>query len=234
MSSSMSPPWHRRPDPGDYTQAARPWWNSRSAPGTARHPRARRAVSVPRDAFVADVHRALSYADLQLPLGHGEVMMKPVVEGRMLQALEIAPGDSVLEIGSGSGFISACLGRLAREVLSLELHADLADSARARLATLGLDGNVRIETTDALAWNPDGDARFDAICITGAVADLAHASRFMQWLQPGGRLFVVRGHAPAMEAVLLHDEATGVRVQSLFETDLPYLAGAAPVPQFRL
>lgn len=222
------------PTQADYTQARETMVEQQVRPWDVLDMRVLDVLaSVPRDAFVADVHRALSYADLHIPLGHGEVMMKPVVEGRMLQALEIAPGDSVLEIGSGSGFISACLGRLAREVLSLELHADLADVARTRLTTLGLGGNVRIETTDALAWNPDGDARFDAICITGAVADLAHASQFMQWLQPGGRLFVVRGHAPAMEAVLLHNEAT-VRVQSLFETDLPYLAGAAPVPQFRL
>ncbi len=193
-------------------------------------------ATVPRDGFVPAAHRVLAYADLQLPIGHGEVMLKPVIEGRMLQALDIAPGDSVLEIGTGSGFTSACLGRLAREVLSLELHADLADTARARLLDHGLDGNVRIETADAMQWQPVGDGdgahHFDAICVTGAIATLP--SRFAQWLRPGGRMFLVHGLAPAMEAVLLRRQGDGLRTESLFETDLPYLIGAAPVPQFRL
>ncbi len=185
--------------------------------------------ALPRERFVADAHRALAYTDYELPLGHGETMMKPVVEGRMLQALALSPTDEVLEIGTGSGFITACLGRLAREVHSLELHADLADAARARLAAQGLDGNVRIEVADALAWT--STRRFDALCVTGAAASLP--ARFLEWLRPGGRLFVVRGQAPVMEAVLVRNEAGGRRIESLFETELPYLAGAEPAPQFR-
>lgn len=187
-------------------------------------------ATLPRHAFVAAGHRALAYADLPLPLAHGERMMKPVVEGRMLQALDLQPGDEVLEIGTGSGFISACLGHLAREVVSLERHADLADAARARLAETGLGRNVRIEVADAFAWT--GGRRFDAICVTGAVD--AIPPRFLEWLRPGGRLFVVRGRAPVMEAVLVRNDVNGPRIQSLFETDLPYLAGAAPVPTFAL
>src|SRR3546814_20752200 len=71
-------------------------------------------VRLPREAFVPETHRALAYADIELPLGHGERMMKPVVEGRALQALELQPGDEVLEIGTGSGLLAACLGRLAQ------------------------------------------------------------------------------------------------------------------------
>jgi protein-L-isoaspartate(D-aspartate) O-methyltransferase len=123
-------------------------------------------VMVPRDAFVPAAHRALAYADAALPLGHGESMMKPVVEGRVLQALEVQGGEDVLEIGTGSGFLTACLGRLAREVHSIELHPEFADAARARLDTMGLGGNVRIEAADAFAW--DTDRRYDAICVTGA------------------------------------------------------------------
>ena len=193
-------------------------------------------ATVPRDAFVPAAHRALAYADLQLPLGHGQVMLKPVVEGRMLQALELAPTDSVLEIGTGSGFISACLGRLAREVLSLELHADLAEAARARLAEHDLGGNVRIQTADAMHWDAAadnvGEHGFDAICVTGAIATLP--SRFAQWLRPGGRMFIVHGLAPAMEAIVVRREGDDLRTQSQFETDLPYLVGAAPVPRFQL
>ncbi len=188
---------------------------------------------LPREAFVAESYREVAYADLELPIGHGETMMKPVVEGRMLQALALQPGDEVLEIGTGSGFISACLGQLAGSVLSIERHADLAAAARARLDATGLGGNVAIEVADALAY--DTERRFDAVCVTGAVDTIPE--RFLQWLRPGGRLFVVRGRAPAMEAVLVRrdgDAVNATRPESLFETDLPYLAGAAPAPQFIL
>lgn len=188
-------------------------------------------ATLPREAFVAELHRPLAYADVALPIGHGEQMMKPVLEGRALQALLPQAGEDVLEIGAGSGFLAACLGRLARDVVALERHADLAEAARARLQAQGLS-NVRIETADAFAW--DGARRFDAICVSGAVD--AVPSRFLGWLRPGGRLFAVRGRAPAMEAVLVHragDAVNDVRVESLFETELPYLAGAAPAPEFK-
>jgi len=191
-------------------------------------------AKLPREDFVPAVHRNLAYTDLALPLAHGEAMMKPVLEGRALQALELAPGDDVLEIGTGSGFLSACLGRLAREVVSLERHADLADAARANLAAHGL-GNVNVITADAFSW--ENSRRFAAICVTGAVA--AIPPRFIEWLQPNGRMFIVRGRSPAMEAVLLRNQSGAPRIespaiQSLFETDLPYLAGAAPAPTFEL
>ena len=182
---------------------------------------------LPREAFVAESHRALAYADIELPLGNGQKMMKPVIEGRTLQALDLQPGDEVLEIGTGSGYLSACMGELAREVLSLEIDADLATTARARLDAAGLGNNVHIETADALTW--DTERRFDAICVTGAVDVIP--SRFAQWLRPGGRLFVIRGRSPVMEAVLVKADGT---TESLFETDIDYLRGAAPAPQFQL
>ncbi|HDS0924239.1 TPA: protein-L-isoaspartate O-methyltransferase [Stenotrophomonas maltophilia] len=183
---------------------------------------------LPREAFVADANRTLAYADVELPLGDGRKMMKPVIEGRTLQALNLQPGDEVLEIGTGSGYLSACMGALAREVLSLEIDPALAEAARARLDVTGLGTNVRIETADALTW--DTERRFDAICVTGAVESIP--ARFTQWLRPGGRLFVIRGHSPAMEAVLVN--ADGSISDSLFETDIDYLRGAAPAPQFHL
>ncbi|HEY0502055.1 MAG TPA: protein-L-isoaspartate O-methyltransferase [Lysobacter sp.] len=186
-------------------------------------------AALPREDFVPAAYRSLAYTDVPLPLAHGEMMMKPVVEGRALQALELAPGDDVLEIGTGSGFLTACLGRLAREVVSLERHADLAEAARANLAVHAI-GNVTVETADAFEYRTT--RRFAAICVTGAVA--AIPQRFIDWLQPDGRLFVVRGRSPAMEAVLLRNEVNAPRIQSLFETDLPYLVGAAPVPTFEL
>jgi protein-L-isoaspartate(D-aspartate) O-methyltransferase len=187
--------------------------------------------TLPRECFVAELHRTLAYADVALPIGHGEQMMKPVIEGRALQALLPQAGDEVLEIGTGSGFLAACLGHLARDVVSIERHADLAEAAQARLDAQGI-GNVRVEVADAFSWQTD--RRFDAICVSAAVDTIP--SRFVEWLRPGGRMFVVRGHAPAMEAVLVHREGDGVnglRIESLFETDLPYLVGAAPAPEFK-
>ena len=186
---------------------------------------------LPREAFVPEAQRALAYADLELPLGHGAQMMKPVVEGRMLQALQLKSGDSVLEVGTGSGYVSACLGALAREVVSLELVPELAAAARARLDAAGLGSNIRIDVADALQYAP-GERLFDAVCVTGAVAQVP--ARFLQWLRPGGRLFVVRGQAPAMEAVRIARTGTvnATATESLFETELGYLHGAEPVPQF--
>ncbi|MBD9370265.1 protein-L-isoaspartate O-methyltransferase [Xanthomonas sp. XNM01] len=186
---------------------------------------------LPREAFVPDAHRALAYTDIELPLGHGVRMMKPVIEGRTLQALKVEGGESVLEIGTGSGYLSACLGALAREVVSLEIHPELAAAARARLDATGLGTNVRVEVADALQYTTD--RQFDVVCVTAAVAQLP--ARFLQWLRPGGRLFVVRGQAPVMEAVLVRHggDVNAAAVESLFETELDYLQGAEPVPQFR-
>ena len=186
-------------------------------------------ATLPREAFVPQAVRSLAYADTALPLAHGETMMKPVVEGRTLQSLLPQSQESVLEIGTGSGYLTACLAHLSREVVSLERHPDLADAARARLSAQGI-ANAEVITADALAWTTDRS--FDAICVTGAVDRIQ--ARFTDWLKPGGRLFVVRGRSPAMEAVLVHRDVNGLRTESLFETDLPYLAGAAPAPAFAL
>jgi protein-L-isoaspartate(D-aspartate) O-methyltransferase len=203
-------------------QQVRPW--------DVLDPRVLEALTrVHREDFVDAAHRELAFADLPLPIGHGEVMMKPVVEGRMLQALLLEPGEDALEIGTGSGFIAACLGRLAREVLSIDLHADFTAAARNRLSAAGIS-NVRCETADALTYEPA--RQFDAIAVTAAVATVPEA--FGRWLKPGGRLFVVRGLSPVQEAVRFIRRGDALVAESLFETDIPYLHGAGPVPQFTL
>lgn len=186
-------------------------------------------ATLPREKFVPEIHRALAYADVEIPLGHGQKMMKPVVEGRALQALLLQEGDEVLEIGAGSGYLAACMGALARDVVSLEIHPELAGRARRQLDASGYGNNVRVETADALHYATE--RRFDAICVTAGM-DVEVPTQFLQWLRPGGRLFVVRGRSPAMEAVLVRNEVNGPRIESLFETDVPYLVGAAPAPQF--
>ena len=214
----------------DYAKARETMVEQQVRPWDVLDPRVLETIgSVPREAFVPEAVRALAYADTALPLGHGESMMKPVLEGRALQALRPGAEERVLEIGAGSGYLTACLARLAREVVAIELHADLADAARARLAAQGC-GNARVETADALAW--DNDQHFDAICVSGAVHALP--PHFVESLKPGGRMFVVQVRSPAMQATLVYRDVNGLRTESLFETDLPYLAGAAPQPEFTL
>lgn len=185
--------------------------------------------AVPRENFVPAAYRDLAFADTELPIGHGETMFKPVLEGRMLQGLKLQPNDEVLEIGTGTGFITACLANLCRSLVTVDLHADFIANAKNRLAALDLN-NVRYEQADALAFNPD--QQFDAIAVTGAVTDVPQV--FLDWLRPGGRLFIIHGQSPAQEAVCLTRSTQGFDTESLFETDIPYLVGAQPVDRFSL
>lgn len=184
---------------------------------------------VRREDFVAAEHRQLAFADLCLPLGHGEVMMKPVVEGRVLQALELLPTDHVLEIGTGSGFLTACLATLSARVSSVDIHADFIAAAARRLQAAGIT-NAALATGEAVnGWQPDG--LFDALVVTGAVH--AIPPRWLTWLKPGARALVVRGQSPVQQAILLTHEGAGrYREETLFETDLPYLTHAEPPQRF--
>ncbi|MER3547234.1 MAG: protein-L-isoaspartate O-methyltransferase [Rhodanobacteraceae bacterium] len=188
-------------------------------------------AELPRESFVLPAYRALAYADMALPLPHGESMMKPVVEGRLLQALEMRPQEEALEIGTGSGYLTACLAKLNRHVISVERHADLADAARERLQAAGI-ANAEVLHADALRDFKPAQA-FDVIAVTGAVASVP--PQFRDWLKPGGRMFVVAGREPAMRALLLRRQADGsFSEERLFETELPYLAGAEPQQHFSL
>ena len=184
---------------------------------------------VRREDFVLPAHRQLAFADLCLPLGHGEVMMKPIMEGRALQALELKPEDNVLEIGTGSGFLTACLANLAAHVTSVDVHEDFTAAAGQRLQVAGIT-NVQLVTGEAVnGWQPQGT--FDAVVVTGAVYRIP--DRFLTWLKPGGRLLVIRGESPVQQVVVLTHEGNGrYREESLFETDLPYLAHAEPPRRF--
>jgi protein-L-isoaspartate(D-aspartate) O-methyltransferase len=184
---------------------------------------------VHREDFVAPEHRQLAFADLCLPIGHGEVMMKPAMEGRVLQALDLTPNDRVLEIGTGSGFLTACLAGLAGHVTSIDMYADFTTAAGQRLQAAQI-GNVQLITGEALvAWQADGT--FDAIVLTGAVYRIPE--RLFGWLKPNGRLLAIRGESPAQQVVLLTYEGEGRhREENLFETDLPYLAHAEPPRRF--
>ena len=188
--------------------------------------------TVKREDFVPPRHRKVAFADLALPIEGGErpeVMMKPVVEGRMLQAVAAGESDSILEIGTGTGFITACLAELGREVTSIDIEPKFVERASQRLASAGAT-NVKLDVADALAYEPG--RTFDVVCVTGAVHTVP--KRFLEWLAPGGRLFVVTGESPAMDARLVTRVEGGERVESLFETDLPYLLHAEPPRRFVL
>lgn len=183
-------------------------------------------AAVPREQFVPARYRGLAFADTTIPLPCAQVMLTPQLEGRILQALDLQPHHSVLEIGTGSGFMAACLGRLARAVTSIELHRELAEGARAQLHDLGI-GNVAVHTEDAFRWDPG--RTFDAIAVTGSVP--VFHQRFADWLAEGGRLFIVVGSGPAMDARIVRRTGPAEwSTLSLLETVIPALEHA-PVPR---
>lgn len=184
---------------------------------------------VHREDFVPVRYRKMAFADLSIPLAHAQSMMCPKVEGRMLQALGIREDQSVLEIGTGSGFITACLSLMAKRVVSVEIFEDLQDEAKLRLQEKYLH-NIELFVGDVMrGWQPE--QAHDVVVVTGSVPELP--AQFREWVNPGGRLFVVTGESPAMEARLLTRVGfSDWREESLFETDLIRLVHAEPPPEF--
>jgi protein-L-isoaspartate(D-aspartate) O-methyltransferase len=183
---------------------------------------------LPREHFVPAEYEALAFAEVEIPLGHGESMMTPTIEGRLLQALGLAGNERVLEIGTGSGFMTACLARLSDHVTSVDIRGEFVASATKKLEQLSIN-NVDILEMDAMRELPDGT--FDAIAVTGSVQRFE--PRFVEALSNHGRLFIVVGDAPSMEAKLVErTEEHDWHSISLFETNLkPLVHGALP-PEF--
>jgi protein-L-isoaspartate(D-aspartate) O-methyltransferase len=184
---------------------------------------------VPREQFVPAEQGFRAYADAEVPLPRGQHMLRPSLVGRLLQALDVRPGEPVLEVGAGSGFVTACLRAAGARVRGLEIFTELAELAARNLAAAGMT-DAEIVNADAL--NADAGVRYRAIAVTGSLP--LYDARFEQQLEVGGRLFVVVGTAPVMDARLVRRVSeTAWATESLFETVIDPLVNAPRPADFR-
>jgi len=189
-------------------------------------------ASTPRELFVPEAQKQLAFVDMTLPLGHDEFMMEPKLEARLLQSLAIQPQDDVLEIGTGSGYLTACLAKLAAHVYSVELYADFKQAAQERLDAAGIS-NITLWQGDAAFGWPEHPGKYDVIAVTGSLPE--YDDCFEKMLNPGGRLFIVAGDAPAMQAMLVTRSGGNEFDRTvLFETVIKPLVGRSRKPAFEL
>ncbi len=184
---------------------------------------------VKREDFVPPAYRNLAFADMEIPIGSGQVMLAPRVEARLMQELAIKNTDKVLEIGTGSGYMAALLAACADQVVTVESRPEIADFARQNLERAGV-ANVTIEIGDgANGWSQRGP--YDAIVVSGALPSLPDA--LLKQLRLGGRLAAIVGEAPVMEAQLVTCSAEGVyNTVNLLETVVPKLDSGNAKPGF--
>lgn len=180
---------------------------------------------VPREKFLPPDYQGLAFADTSVPIGHDQVMLPPKIQGRLLQALAPTRDDSVLDIGTGTGFLAACLARMAAQVHSVDIVPDFTAAAKTRFSDMGIR-NVSTETADAMALKVA--RQYDAVAITAALP--VYEDSFEELLAPGGRMFVVVGPPPIREALLVVRGQAGCDRRVLFETDLPSMINA-PLPE---
>ena len=186
-------------------------------------------AEVPREDFVPAAHKALAFADLEIPLGHGECMLAPRMEARLLQDLQVQPNGRVLEIGAGSGYMAALLAHKARHVTSIEINPELKALAQANLARAGVS-NVSVEAGDgSQGWS--AGAPFDVIVISGALEVLPEV--FLKQVKVGGRIAAIIGAAPAMSAnIITRVSETAYDTVKVFETEVRYLKSAETPSHF--
>jgi protein-L-isoaspartate(D-aspartate) O-methyltransferase len=183
---------------------------------------------VPRELFAPAAERFRAYADAEIPLSQGQHMLRPSVVGRLLQALLPQPHEQVLQVGAGTGFVTACLRGMAGRVRALEIFPQLAESARVNLSGLGVRDT---EVVDADGLRFESATRFDVIAVTASLP--IYDTRFERLLNVGGRLFIVVGEAPVMEARLVERTAEGVwSAQSVFETVVDPMVNAVRPAEF--
>ena len=192
---------------------------------------------VKREDFVPPAFRALAFADMQIPLSDneagiaaGQVMLEPRIEARILQDLQVAKHEKVLEIGTGSGFMAALLGHRAQRVLSLEIDNGLAAFARANLQRAGVL-NVEVRVADGATADLSAEGPFDVIALSGSVAMVPE--RLVQMLKPGGRLMGIVGGEPIMRATLVQQTAMGALVTQPWDENVPRLLNFPEPSRFK-
>lgn len=182
--------------------------------------------ALPREQFVPEAYQQLAYADTEIPIGFGENMMFPRIEAKLLQLLAIQPEDNALEIGTGSGYLTACLANLAASVVSIEQHASLSESAAGKISEQGIS-NVEFRTGDAFAVMDELSDAFDVIAVTGSVPSQTQADVFKRLLNVGGRMVIIIGTAPVMELHLItRIDQDDYRDEVILETEQAPLIGA--------
>lgn len=185
---------------------------------------------VPREDFVADLQRNLAFAEIQLPIGHDQVMLRPLVEARLIQSLALTPNDQALEIGTGSGYMCAVMAQLAARVHTVEIYADFVNSARERLTEHDIR-NVRCHEADGGQGWASGEEYYDAILLTGSVPEVP--ANYKDRLKIGGRLVAVVGSAPATEAqILTRLDDDSWQTSSAFDVQIPRLLNVDPPKVF--
>ena len=173
--------------------------------------------SVPRERFVPETHKNLAFADLEIPLGHGQVMMSPKVEARILQALQIKQNDEALEVGTGSGYLAACLAAMASHVTTIEYYADLSSRALQQCEQNKIN-NVEFIVGNVFDRFGSLDS-YDIIAVTASAPE--YIPHFAQHLNIGGRMFIIVGQRPVMSAMLVTCVAENeYRQEILFETEI--------------
>ena len=173
-------------------------------------------LNVPREDFVPPEYAGQAFADTAIPLPCGQHMMSPRNQGLLLQSLALQPGEHVLEVGTGSGFLTACMRHLGTRIDSLEIHPELARTAQ---EVLSVRGRPEVSVRTKNAWSFQTHIRYDAVVIAASMPN--YDPHFEQWLKPSGRLFVVVGHPPVMEARLVRQYSHGkTSSKSLFELEL--------------
>jgi len=180
-------------------------------------------MTVKREEFVPAAHRELAFADVEIPIGCGQVMLKPVIEGKILQALRVTKSDTVLEIGAGSGWFAALLAARAEWVRTMEIEPELVKLASANLERNGVQNVVVVDGDGVQGWS--GRAPYDVIVVSGGLPFVPQS--LLEQLKVGGRLFAFVGEAPVMKARLITCEAEGrFRTEDVFETVVPMLQNA--------
>jgi len=188
-------------------------------------------VDVRREDFIPEEYKQLALADTLIPLAHGQITMTPKVEARVLQSVNIQTKDKVLEIGTGCAYLTTLMAKMAYKVTSVDIYSEFTEQAEKKLKLYNIE-NVKLENGDAIAgW--ESSSPYDVIVATGSVPLLE--THYQKQLAPNGRLFIIVGNSPIMDALLITQVGNNEwATESLFETDIPSLIGAKDTKKFQL